>query len=121
MGASGVARRPASVLCALVSSLFWLAGLAALDRARAQNVINPDFALPSAAGAAGGYIIDPPTTSQTGWKFENYTGGENNISGVQQNGSGLATCCRSNRTTSFLFRIFCIHFGSRFRATGKNP
>src|SRR5580698_9536721 len=89
MGASGVARRPASVLCALVSSLFWLAGLAALDRARAQNVINPDFALPSAAGAAGGYIIDPPTTSQTGWKFENYTGGENNISGVQQNGSGL--------------------------------
>jgi hypothetical protein len=120
MGASGVARRPASVLCALVLSLFWLAGLAALDRARAQNVINPDFALPSAAGAAGGYIIDPPTTSQTGWKFENYTGGENNISGVQQNGSGLGgpNAPNGEQQTGFIYNLGTISQNIDFKQAG---
>jgi hypothetical protein len=120
MGALGVARRPASVLCALVLSLFWFAGLAALDRARAQNVINPDFALPSAAGAAGGYIIDPPTTPQTGWKFENYAGGANNISGVQQNGSGLGgpNAPNGEQQTGFIYNLGTISQNIDFKQAG---
>lgn len=83
-------------------------------------MINPDFALPSAAGAAGGYIIDPPTTSQTGWKFENYTGGENNISGVQQNGSGLGgpNAPNGEQQTGFIYNLGTISQNIDFKQAG---
>ncbi|GEM_PF-2966013 len=85
MGTSG-AVPPSSVFRALALSSLWLAGLAALDGARAQNVVNPDFSFPSAANAPNGYIEDPPTTSQIGWTFSKVGA---NTSGVQANGSAF--------------------------------
>ena len=83
-------------------------------------MINPDFALPSAAGAASGYIIDPPTTSQTGWKFENYAGGANNISGVQQNGSGLGgpNAPNGEQQTGFMYNLGTISQNIDFKQAG---
>jgi hypothetical protein len=83
MGTSA-ATKPSSVFFALAVSLLWLAGSAAHDGARAQNVVNADFGFPSAANVTGKVFVDPPTTPQTGWTF---TGAGNNASGVQQNGS----------------------------------
>jgi len=85
MGTSRAAR-PSSALCALTLSFAWLAGVAALNGARAQNVINSDFSLPSAASAPNKYIEDPPTSAQIGWTFSKVGGV---TSGVQANGSAF--------------------------------
>ncbi len=85
MGTSA-AYRQTSVLLSVALSLIWLAGLAALDGARAQNVVNSDFAFPPAANVSGKVFVNPPATPQTGWTF---TRAGNNASGVQQNGSTL--------------------------------
>jgi hypothetical protein len=63
----------------------WFVGLAAHNSARAQNVVNPNFSLPSAG--ANGIIEDPTTTPQIGWTFSKT--GPNSTSGVQANGSAF--------------------------------
>jgi hypothetical protein len=69
-------------------------GGAARDRACAQNVINPHFSLPSAAGTPQGLILDPATSPQIGWTFSK--GPLSTGSGVQKNGSAFAAPAAPN-------------------------
>ncbi len=57
--------------------------LAAVDGARAQNVVNPSFEIP-VAGPPQNYISDPPATAGVGWTFSAQPLGSN--SGVQKSG-----------------------------------
>jgi hypothetical protein len=112
--------RPASVFCTLVLSLFWLTGLAALDRACAQNVINPDFALPSAAGNPQGFISDPATSPQIGWRFTSTAVPSPTTSGVQHNGSAFAAPAAPNgkQQTAFIDNLNTISQNIDFKEAG---
>lgn len=57
-----------------------------MDGAAAQNVINPNFSLPSAANAPNGFIADPATTPQIGWTFSKVGA---TTSGVRANSSSF--------------------------------
>ena len=117
MRGSGTAPRPASVLGALVLSLFWLA---APDRACAQKVINPDFALPSAAGTPQGIVVDPATSPQIGWTFTSTSVAAPTSSGVQQNGSafGAPTAPNGEQQTAYINNLGTISQHIDFKETG---
>lgn len=93
-------------------------GSAALDSARAQNVVNGNFALPSAANAPGGDLVDPPTSPQIGWTFS--SGGAHNISGVQQNGSSFGGPAAPNgdQQTAFIRDLATISQNIDFKKPG---
>jgi hypothetical protein len=116
MGTSGASRQ-SSVLFSVALSLIWLAGLAALDGARAQNVVNSDFAFPSAANVSGKVFVNPPATPQTGWTF---TQAGNNASGVQQNGSTLGGPAAPNgeQQTAFITDLGSISQTIDFKLPG---
>jgi hypothetical protein len=120
MRGSGVTQRPASVLCALVLSLFWLAALAAADPACAQKVVNPDFALPPAAGTAQGIIVDPATSPQIGWTFTSTTVAAPTSSGVQQNGSafGAPVAPNGEQQTAYINNLGTISQNIDFKEAG---
>lgn len=106
------------MLWSLALSLLWFAGFAAVDGARAQNVVNGNFAFPSAAQAPGGVIVDPPTTAQTGWTFTNIAPA--NHSGVQQNGSefGPPTAPDGQQQTGFIINLGSISQNIDFKQAG---
>lgn len=116
MGTPGAARASA-VFRSFALSLLWLAGLAALNVACAQNVVNANFAFPSATNVSDKVFVDPPTTPQTGWTFTN---AGTNVSGVQQNGSALAgpTAPNGEQQTAFITDLGSISQNIDFKLPG---
>jgi Protein of unknown function (DUF642) len=84
-----------SVFLSIASSFL---GMVYVDCAHAQNVINPDFELPSVAQEPNGFIQSPPTGPDVGWEFGSVAGQGN--SGVQRNNSvwGAPTAPTGNQT-----------------------
>ena len=103
----------------VLSIVFSFLGLIIVDRAQAQQVVNPSFELP-AASAAPNYIINPPTSAAVGWEFTQGTSTAFDNSGVQRNGSAFdGPATTDGQQTAFLDNHASISQSITFPATGE--